>query len=28
MTFDEFRGAYSETVCATDVASLSESQSK
>jgi hypothetical protein len=28
MTYDEFRGAYGETVCATDVASLSEDSSK
>ena len=27
MTFDEFRGAYGETTCATQVANLSESQS-
>jgi hypothetical protein len=28
MSFEEFRGVYGETVCATQVASLSESQSK
>jgi hypothetical protein len=28
MTYDEFRGAYGETVCATDLASLSEGSSK
>jgi hypothetical protein len=28
MTYGEFRGAYGETVCATDVASLSEDSSK
>ena len=28
MTLDEFRGAYGETLCATQVASLSESPSK
>ena len=28
MTYDEFRGAYGETVCATQVASLSEDSSK
>jgi hypothetical protein len=28
MTYDEFRGAYGETLCTTDVASLSENSSK
>jgi hypothetical protein len=28
MTYDEFRGAYGEPLCATDVASLSENSSK
>jgi hypothetical protein len=28
MTYHEFRGAYGETVCATDVASLSKGSSK
>jgi hypothetical protein len=28
MTLDEFRGAYGETLCATQLASLSESPSK